>query len=66
MGYTWDILGYYLGNPWVVVRDGLVVSEAVQVCYDLGNPLTRERELKGLLSVMQAYGLDEGLLLTDS
>lgn len=49
-----------------VVRDGFVVSEAVQVCYDLGNPLTRERELKGLLSAMQAYGLDEGLLLTDS
>ena len=39
-------------------------KQAIQVCWDLSNPQTLERELRGLMEAMERYKLKEGLLLT--
>ena len=49
-----------------VVRDGFSVSAAYQVCYQMENVLTREREINGLLSALETFHLDEGWLITAS
>lgn len=49
-----------------VVRDGFRVVQAIQVCYLLSGPDTRERELRGIRDAMDAYGLSEGFILTGS
>ena len=38
--------------------------EAVQVCWDLSRPQTKEREVKSLLAAMGELNLDQGLILT--
>ena len=40
------------------------VSAAIQVSVCLGNPVSREREISGLMEAMERYGLSEGLILT--
>jgi len=47
-----------------VVKQGLKISQAIQVCMDIGNPETRKRELEGLQQAMTKYKLKEGLILT--
>lgn len=47
-----------------VLREGLRVSEAIQVSVNLNNPETKKREIEGLKEAMEAYKLDRGLLLT--
>jgi len=47
-----------------LVKEGLKVTQAIQASYSLEEPATRERELRGLLSAMSRYGLNEGLILT--
>ncbi len=49
-----------------VVRKQGRVTEAYQVCLDLHDQVTRERELQGLLEAMQFYGLTLGTILTES
>lgn len=57
---------YYKGKGGCdfVVKEGLDVIEAVQVCYEL-NEENQEREVKGLVEAMNEYGLEEGLILTN-
>ncbi|AKB36621.1 hypothetical protein MSSAC_2031 [Methanosarcina siciliae C2J] len=47
-----------------VLREGLRVSEAIQVSVNLNNPETKKREIEGLKEAMEAYKLDSGLILT--
>jgi uncharacterized protein len=42
------------------------ICEALQVCLDLQDPATKERELQGLIEAMQLHGLNSGLILTES
>ena len=49
-----------------VVKDGNRITEAFQVCYTLENEETRLREIKGLKEALSAFGLDEGIILTNS
>ena len=49
-----------------VVREGFRVTQAIQVCYLPEGLGVREREIKGLLSALDAYRLDEGIIVTDS
>ena len=57
---------YHLGKKECdfVIKEGLRVSKAIQVCADVSNPVTKKRELEGLKDAMQCYKLTDGLLLT--
>ena len=46
-----------------VVRNGNLIIEAIQVCYDL-NEKNKEREIKGLFEAMEKFELKDGLILT--
>lgn len=48
-----------------LVRQQGKIIEAYQVCLDMHNPSTRERELQGLLEAMQAHHLKAGIILTE-
>jgi predicted AAA+ superfamily ATPase len=48
-----------------LIRDGINITGAIQVCYSIADMETRERELKGLIEAMMTYNLDEGLILTE-
>jgi len=47
-----------------VIKEGLDVTAAIQVSYDISNPITGKREIEGLLEAMKKYKLKEGLILT--
>lgn len=47
-----------------VIKEGLKVTSALQVSFDLSDPATRRRELEGLEEAMKRYRLKEGLILT--
>lgn len=48
-----------------VIKEGLKITQAIQVCHTL-NEDNRQREYNGLLEALEAYSLNEGLLLTFS
>jgi len=48
-----------------LVRDGIDITGAIQVCYAFGDKETRDRELKGLMEALVAYHIDNGWILTD-
>jgi uncharacterized protein len=48
-----------------LVRNGINITGAIQVCYALTDEKSREREIKGLFEALVTYNLDEGLILTD-
>ena len=43
-----------------------IVSEAIQVCYDISDRDTKNREEQGLLSACNEFGLKKGRILTSS
>lgn len=47
-----------------LVKDGLEVTQAVQVSYDLSEPQTRLREIRGLVEACKAHDLRQGLIIT--
>ncbi|MCQ1537226.1 ATP-binding protein [Methanosarcina sp. KYL-1] len=47
-----------------VLREGLRISEAIQVSVDLSTPETKKREIEGIKEAITAYKLDYGLILT--
>ncbi|MDI9644774.1 MAG: ATP-binding protein [Candidatus Verstraetearchaeota archaeon] len=47
-----------------LVKDGAKLKEAMQVCWDLGKPKAREREIKALERLMSETGLTEATLIT--
>ncbi|MFH1053023.1 MAG: ATP-binding protein [Candidatus Woesearchaeota archaeon] len=47
-----------------VVKEGLKITQAIQVCLDLSNPETKKREIDGLKNAMSKYRLKQGLILT--
>jgi uncharacterized protein len=47
-----------------LVKKGLKIREAIQVCYKLDGQ-NRERELNGLLEAMDRFSLKSGLIITD-
>lgn len=49
-----------------VVRDGFRVKQAIQVCFLMNSPDTRERELRGIVDAMKTYQLDEGFIITNT
>jgi predicted AAA+ superfamily ATPase len=47
-----------------VLKEGLRITEAIQVCYSLNNSKTKEREIAGITEAMTQYNLNKGLILT--
>ena len=47
-----------------VIKKNLKIVQAVQVSLELSNPITKKREVDGLLDAMGTYKLNEGLILT--
>lgn len=48
-----------------VVKDGLRVSELVQVCWKVEDEKTRRREIGALVKAMDELGLKDGLIITE-
>ncbi len=48
-----------------VIKEGLEIVEAIQVCKSLSDIETKEREIAGLLDACKTYNLKEGIILTD-
>lgn len=47
-----------------VIKRGNKIKGIIQVCFDIGNEKTREREIKSLNQAMDELGLNEGLIIT--
>jgi predicted AAA+ superfamily ATPase len=48
-----------------LLRDGIKITGAIQVCYSFEDKETKEREVRGLMEALINYNLNEGLILTD-
>ncbi len=49
-----------------ILKEGVNITQAIQVCYNLEDQSTKSREINGLLDALQTYALDEGIILTNS
>lgn len=47
-----------------IVRQGIAITQAIQVTLSLENPETRHREISGLSDALNTYHLNEGYILT--
>ncbi len=47
-----------------IIKEDLKISQAIQVSLDINNPITRKREIDGLMEAMAEYKLNEGYILT--
>ncbi len=47
-----------------IIKDGLSISEAIQVSYTMSDPITREREFLGLIDAIRTYDLEKGTIIT--
>ncbi len=47
------------------IKQGLKISELIQVSYDTRNQKTRKREETALIRGMDYFGLDNGFIITD-
>ena len=62
-----DLELYYFsdgGDCDFIIRQNGKVVKACQVTVSLKDPDTRKREETGLVAAMNAFGLDEGLIVT--
>jgi uncharacterized protein len=48
-----------------LIREGIIITDAIQVTYSLSNHETKQRELNGLLEAMEDYNLSNGTIITD-
>jgi len=60
---------YYWKDPQqrevdFVVKEGINLKELIQVCWDVENLETREREVKALLKATEQFKINEGLIIT--
>ena len=49
-----------------MLREGASTRQVIQVCLELHDPSTKEREIAGLLEAMNAFSLSEGLIITEN
>jgi predicted AAA+ superfamily ATPase len=48
-----------------LLRSGVEITSAIQVCKNLADERTRRREMDGLREALSAYNLQEGLIITE-
>lgn len=58
---------YYKGSKECdfVLREGSRTEQVIQVCIELYDPSTKEREVSGLIEAMDKFSLSEGLIITE-
>ena len=58
-------LYYYTdkGECDFIIKDGSLVTEAIQVCYSLNNE-NKEREVNGLLAALKKFKMKKGIIIT--
>jgi uncharacterized protein len=49
-----------------IIKQGVKITGAIQVCHSFESTETRQREIKGLIDAMDNYNLNKGLIITDS
>lgn len=49
-----------------ITRKNGIITQAIQVCKNMDNPTTRQREIDGLLEALERYALKEGYILTEN
>ena len=49
-----------------IIKEGLKITQAIQVTCDLTDTKTREREINGLLSCLDEFKLKVGIIITDN
>ncbi len=49
-----------------ILKQGIKIIAAVQVCVSLQNPVTEKREFNGLTEAMESYQLTKGVVLTEN
>lgn len=49
-----------------IVRRGAHTVAAIQVCQHMSEPVTKQREIEGLLEALARFSLEEGYILTES
>ena len=47
-----------------VIKERSKVKELIQVCYDLSNMETKEREITGLVNGLEEFDLKSGIVIT--
>lgn len=47
-----------------IIKQGLNPTQLIQVCSDLSDPQTKEREVNGLLAGMKHFKMQEGIIIT--
>ncbi len=59
---------YYSGSKECdfVIRDGFSTKQVIQVCIELHDLSTKEREVSGLMEAMDKFSLAEGLIITEN
>jgi len=65
---TYDEVFYHKGRYECdfIVKNGLLIVKAIQVTQSLKNQDTKKREIRGLTEAMDTYGLEEGIIITES
>lgn len=48
-----------------VIKDGLKLRELIQVCWNIDQPETKNREIRSLIAAMDEFGLKTGSILTE-
>ena len=48
-----------------VIKEGLKPKTLIQICWDVKNEKTKQREVNGLVSAMETFNLENGLILTE-
>ena len=49
-----------------VIREGVHTRQVIQVCLELNDPSTKEREISGLIEAMDKFSLSTGLIVTEN
>ena len=49
-----------------VIREGVYTRQVIQVCTELYDPSTKEREFSGLIEAMDKFSLSLGLIITEN
>ncbi|RLG14277.1 MAG: ATPase [Candidatus Nanohalarchaeota archaeon] len=48
-----------------VIKEGLKITTAIQVTYNIENPDTKKREINSLMAAMKEFDLSSGLIITE-